>query len=86
MSPIIGVRSSVFCTILAYQSAEHDCLAVPNAHARGDLARAENRLINHVVRETNWGGERYAERSVDPHCIDGTAVVDEAFELDNLWN
>ena len=50
--------------VLAHQTAEHDRLAVPDAHVRGHLARAENRLVNHVAGEKNLG------RSTDTPVMD----------------
>ena len=41
--------------ILAHQTSEHDRLAVPDAHARRYLARAEDRLVDDVGREDDLG-------------------------------
>ena len=51
-------RCAVFSLlhILADQSAEHNGLAVPNAHAGGHFTRAEDRLVYHVVSEKDVGG------------------------------
>src|SRR5438045_4234041 len=78
--------------VFAHQPSKHHRLPIPDAHTRGHFACAKNRLINYVVGEANWTGDcneaasGAASDSVDTHCIDGTAVIDETLELDNLWN
>ena len=37
--------------VFPHQTTKHHRLAVPNAHARGNFARAEDRLIDDVRRE-----------------------------------
>lgn len=39
--------------VFAHQSPEHDRLAVPHTNARGYFARAEHRLVDHVLSEKN---------------------------------
>jgi hypothetical protein len=50
-------RSLIFCFlhVLAHQTPKHNCLAVPDTYARGYFARAEDRLVNHVIGEKNLG-------------------------------
>ncbi len=39
--------------VFAHQTPKHNRLPVPDTYARRHLARAENRLVNHVVGEKN---------------------------------
>src|SRR5437879_3793390 len=75
-----------FLDIFPHQSADDNGLAVSHLHTGGYLARAKDWLINHVLSEKNWAGNRYASHRVHAHGIDGASVIDEAFELDHLRN
>src|SRR5581483_10245980 len=73
--------------VFAHQPAEHHCLPIINTDARGHFARAEDRLVDHVLSEQDWRRNRYSVGSphrVDTHCIDWAAIIDEALELDDL--
>src|SRR5437660_12541579 len=72
--------------VFAHQPADNHCLTVGNLYTRRHFARAKDWLINHVLSENNWLGDRYAGHRVHAHGIDGASVIDEAFELDHLRN
>jgi hypothetical protein len=57
-------RSAIlnFLNILAHQPSEHDGLSVQDLDARRYLSRAENRLINHIIRQRDRLG-RGAKKS-----------------------
>src|SRR5437763_10835940 len=78
-------RDFIFCLlhVFTHQSTEHNRLAVPDTYARGHLARAENRLVNHIISEKN-GRNRHATNIIRIHSKDSTAVINETFELDHL--
>src|SRR5215211_833047 len=74
--------------ILTHQTAENNRLAIPDAHARGHLTSAEDRLVNDVrgedavlLRDRRKQGAGETWRSQD-----GAAVVNEAFEFYDLWD
>src|SRR5207249_2892588 len=74
--------------IFAHQTAQDHRLTVPHTDIRGHLARAENRLVDHVLGKKNlaWLEEPgyWIERRTRIYSEDRTAVIDEAFELDDL--
>ena len=68
--------------VFTHQAAEHDRLTVEDADARRDLAGAEDRLVDDVRRD-DVGRPSRPER-VRRGGLNRAAVVDEAFELDDL--
>src|SRR4030095_14638921 len=76
-----------FLDVFTHQATQHHCLPVPYANVCCYLARAEYRLINHVVGEKNWRGDRYSvgtSKRADTYRINGTAIINEAFKLHDL--
>ena len=77
--------------IFAHQTAEHDCLPVPDADASRDFAGTEDRLIDDVRRQDNaLVNSRNCGRSTEDaqqsriNCTDWAPIIDEALELDHL--
>src|SRR2546423_10870799 len=72
-----------FLDVLAHQATENDSLAIPNTDTRGDLACAEDWLVNDVIGEKNVGRHgRGQDVGIDRE--NWAAIVDKAFELDHL--
>ena len=81
-------RHFIFCFlhVFTHQSTKDYGLPIINADARGHLAGAKHRLVNHIWRQLNRLGNRNTSHGIDTHCIDGAAVVDKALELHYLRN
>src|SRR5438477_1041167 len=75
-----------FLHIFANQTAEHDRLTIPYAHACRYLAAAKDGLVNNVVGESHRIRNRDPSSGVNTNGIDRASIVDEAFELDHLRN
>ena len=76
-----------FLDVLAHQPADDHGLSIINAHARRHFARAKHRLIDHV--RGKFDGNRCCNRTsndVDTNCVNGAAVINEAFKLYDLRN
>ena len=78
-----------FLDVLAHQPANHYGLPIIDTDACRHLARAEDWLVNDVSGQLDRPGNGdtgNTSNGIDTNCIDRAAVVDEAFELDDLRN